>query len=41
MRVAQLVPAAVARVAWRETELADSGRGAGGFGSTGTAARGE
>jgi dUTP pyrophosphatase len=35
-RVAQLVVAPVSRVAWQETgELPDSGRGAGGFGSTG------
>jgi len=40
MRVAQMVLAPVARIAWREAEaLADSARGAGGFGSTGTAAR--
>jgi dUTP diphosphatase len=36
MRVAQLVLAPVARIAWREGALADSARGAGGFGSTGT-----
>lgn len=37
MRVAQLVVAPVARVAWRETALpaAATGRGAAGFGSTG------
>jgi dUTP pyrophosphatase len=35
-RVAQLVLAPVARLAWRESaDLPDSGRGAGGFGSTG------
>lgn len=35
-RIAQLVFAAVARAAWEEVaELAPSGRGAGGFGSTG------
>ena len=35
-RIAQLVVAAVARVTWtRQNELAASGRGAGGFGSTG------
>lgn len=40
MRVAQLVVAPVARITWRESErLADSGRGPGGFGSTGTAAK--
>lgn len=39
-RIAQLVVAPVARVAWRETAaLPESGRGAAGFGSTGTAAR--
>jgi dUTP pyrophosphatase len=39
-RIAQLVVAAVARVAWDEREaLSDSARGAGGFGSTGIAAR--
>ena len=37
MRVAQLVLAPVARIAWDErAALADSARGAGGFGSTGT-----
>ena len=36
MRVAQLVVAPVTRVRWREAEaLPASGRGAGGFGSTG------
>jgi dUTP pyrophosphatase len=36
-RVAQMVLAPVARVAWEETEgLSETGRGAGGFGSTGT-----
>jgi len=36
MRIAQLVVAPVARVGWELAEtLADSGRGAGGFGSTG------
>lgn len=36
MRIAQMVVAPVSRVAWREaTELPDSERGAGGFGSTG------
>lgn len=36
-RIAQLVVAPVARVAWRESgELSESTRGAGGFGSTGT-----
>ncbi|MEE8445850.1 MAG: dUTP diphosphatase [Alphaproteobacteria bacterium] len=40
-RIAQLVVAAVERVAWREVEtLPESARGAGGFGSTGTAAEG-
>ncbi len=38
MRIAQLVVAPVSRVAWRETDsLPDSGRGNGGFGSTGIA----
>ena len=38
MRIAQLVLAPVARIAWTEADaLADSARGAGGFGSTGTA----
>jgi dUTP pyrophosphatase len=36
-RIAQLVVAPVSRVAWLESaELSESGRGAGGFGSTGT-----
>lgn len=36
MRIAQLVVAPVARVAWREVDvLPESGRGEGGFGSTG------
>jgi dUTP pyrophosphatase len=36
MRVAQLVVARVARVTWEEAgELADTGRGSGGFGHTG------
>lgn len=36
MRIAQLVVAPVARVAWREVErLPETGRGMGGFGSTG------
>jgi dUTP pyrophosphatase len=40
-RIAQLIVAPVSRVAWLETaELAESGRGAGGFGSTGTRAAG-
>jgi dUTP pyrophosphatase len=40
MRIAQLVLAPVARIAWTEPDsLADSTRGAGGFGSTGTAVR--
>ena len=40
MRVAQLVLAPVARIAWAETEaLAASARGDGGFGSTGNASR--
>ena len=39
-RIAQLVVAQHSRVAWRQTEaLADSQRGAGGFGSTGLDAR--
>jgi dUTP pyrophosphatase len=39
MRVAQLVLAPVARIAWTEAPvLEDSARGQGGFGSTGTAA---
>jgi dUTP pyrophosphatase len=38
-RIAQLVVAAVARLAWRETAALDATvRGAGGFGSTGTGA---
>lgn len=37
MRIAQIVIAPVAQVAWDEvTELPDSARGAGGYGSTGT-----
>lgn len=37
MRIAQLVVAPVARVAWQPVEaLTDSARGTGGFGSTGT-----
>jgi len=37
MRIAQLVVQPVSRVRWREADaLDDSGRGAGGFGSTGT-----
>ena len=37
MRIAQMVVAPVARVAWTEVaELPNSGRGTGGFGSTGT-----
>ena len=41
MRIAQLVVAPVARVAWRETEiLSETARGAGGFGSTGTGQKG-
>lgn len=40
-RIAQLVVAPVSRVAWTETgELTESGRGDGGFGSTGTRAAG-
>jgi len=40
-RIAQLVVAPVSRVAWLESnELAESVRGAGGFGSTGTRAAG-
>lgn len=40
MRIAQMVLAPVARIGWVETqELGTSARGAGGFGSTGTAAR--
>lgn len=42
MRVAQLVIAPVARIAWFEVaELPETARGAGGFGSTGTASRQE
>lgn len=38
MRVAQMVIAPVTQAAWRETDnLSDTARGAGGFGSTGTA----
>lgn len=42
MRIAQLVVAPVARVGWDETSLAgtDTGRGQGGFGSTGAGAPG-
>jgi dUTP pyrophosphatase len=40
-RIAQMVLAPVARIAWSEAaELGTSTRGVGGFGSTGTAARG-
>jgi dUTP pyrophosphatase len=40
MRIAQMIIAPVARAVWREGEaLADSGRGAGGFGSTGLVRR--
>ena len=40
MRIAQLVLAPVARLVWEERDaLAGSARGAGGFGSTGTAGR--
>ena len=40
MRIAQLIMAPVARIAWDESQtLAESGRGAGGFGSTGTAVK--
>jgi dUTP pyrophosphatase len=40
-RIAQMVVAAHAHVQWREaTELNDTARGAGGFGSTGTAHKG-
>lgn len=36
MRIAQMVVAPVTRVAWREVDaLAETGRGSGGFGSTG------
>jgi dUTP pyrophosphatase len=39
MRIAQLVVAPVTTVRWRETcDLAETARGGGGFGSTGTAA---
>ena len=39
MRIAQMVIAPVAQAVWRETDTLDgTGRGAGGFGSTGTAA---
>jgi dUTP pyrophosphatase len=39
-RIAQMIVAPVTRVAWREVAaLPDSGRGAGGFGSTGAGAR--
>jgi dUTP diphosphatase len=38
MRVAQMVLAPVAQASWREGALGVSGRGEGGFGSTGTAA---
>lgn len=42
MRIAQLVVAPVARVAWDErARLPESGRGAAGFGSTGTGGEGE
>ena len=41
MRIAQLVVAPVARLAWRPVStLPESGRGAGGFGSTGTGSGG-
>ena len=41
MRIAQLVLAPVSRLVWREApSLDDSARGAGGFGSTGTAGSG-
>ena len=37
MRIAQMVVAPVSRIAWEESEsLPESGRGTGGFGSTGT-----
>jgi len=40
MRIAQMVVAPVTRLAWREVaDLPASGRGAGGFGSTGTGPR--
>jgi dUTP pyrophosphatase len=35
-RIAQLVVAPVARIAWREEPLDETARGSGGFGSTGT-----
>ena len=35
-RIAQLVVAPIARIAWREERLDETARGAGGFGSTGT-----
>ena len=35
-RIAQLVVAPIARIAWREEPLAETARGTGGFGSTGT-----
>ena len=41
MRIAQIVIAPVTRAAWREeASLDDTARGAGGFGSTGVAAKG-
>ena len=41
MRIAQMVVAPVSRVAWEPVEaLPDSGRGAGGFGSTGLQSKG-
>ena len=41
MRIAQMVVAPVSRVAWEAVDaLPDSGRGAGGFGSTGLKAKG-
>jgi dUTP pyrophosphatase len=41
MRIAQMVVAPVTHVQWDEVEsLSDSARGSGGFGSTGTAAKG-
>jgi len=41
MRIAQMVVAPVSRVAWRAVDaLPESGRGAGGFGSTGFHAKG-
>jgi len=40
MRIAQMVVAPVSRLEWAETDtLPESGRGAGGFGSTGTGTR--